>query len=123
VSYRELAAIAEAEFSDVILQVDQRPEKLRLHLIDGSYVDIWYSVRLEGRFAYHWERRMINGSVYRYDNRPHEHLKGMKSYPKHFHDGSEAEVRDCEFGDDPKVVLRAFLQVVRAKLQGWGVSP
>jgi hypothetical protein len=86
VSYRELATIAEAEFSDVILHVDQRAEKLRLHLIDGSYVDIWYSVRLEGRFAYHWERRMINGSVYRYDNRPHEHLKSMKSYPKHFHD-------------------------------------
>jgi len=118
VSYRELATIAEAEFSDVILQVDQRAEKLRLHLIDGSYVDIWYSVRLEGRFAYHWERRMINGSVYRYDNRPHEQLKGMKSYPKHFHDGSEAKVRDCELGEDPKLVLRAFLQMVRAKLQG-----
>ena len=85
-SYRDLAAIAEAEFSDVILQVDHRAEKLRLHLTDGSYVDIWYSVRLQGRFAYHWERRMINGSVYRYDNRPHGYLTGMKSYPKHVHD-------------------------------------
>nr|QNO51019.1 hypothetical protein EDLMLJLI_00012 [Methanosarcinales archaeon ANME-1 ERB6] len=51
---------------------------------------------------------MIDGSVYRYDNRPHENLKHMKSYPKHFHDGSDEEINEGEFSEDPKEILRAF---------------
>ncbi|HID27355.1 MAG TPA: hypothetical protein EYP22_05970 [Methanosarcinales archaeon] len=115
--YDELTEIAEEEFFDVVLQTQIIAGKLRLHIVDGSYLDIWFSMKIEGRFAYHWERRMINGSVYRYDNRPHENLRNMKSFPKHFHDGSDKEIRESEFGEDPKEILRAFLQIVRAKIR------
>ena len=115
-SYRELARIAEKEFFDVILNSQIIAGKLRLHIVDGSYLDIWFSVKIEGRFAYHWERGMIDGSIYRYDNRPHNNLKNMKNFPMHFHDGRDEEIRECEFGEDPKEILRAFLQIVRAKI-------
>ena len=116
-NYSELAKIAEEEFFDAVLHSQIIAGKLRLHIVDGSYLDVWFSVKIKGRFAYHWERREIDGSVYRYDNRPHEKLKHMKSFPKHFHDGSDAEIREGEFGEDPKEILRAFLQLVRAKIR------
>ncbi len=115
-SYDELANIAEDEFFDVVLYSQIVAGKLRLHIIDGSYLDVWFSVKIRGRFAYHWERRMIDGSIYRYDNRPHEKFRHMKSFPKHFHDGSDEAIREGEFGEDPKEILRAFLQIVRAKI-------
>jgi hypothetical protein len=40
----------------------------------------------------------------------------MKSYPKHFHDGSDEEIKEGEFSEDPKEILRAFLQIIRAKI-------
>ena len=115
-SYSELAKIAEEEFCDVVLHTQIMAGKLRLHIVDGSYLDVWFSVKIKGRFAYHWERRMVDGSVYRYDNRPHENLKHMKSYPKHFHDGSDEEIKEGVFGEDPKEILRAFLPIIRAKI-------
>ena len=87
-----------------------------MHIIDGSYLDVWFSLKIEGRFAYHWERRMIDGSIYRYDNRPHEDLKGMRSFPEHFHHGSDEQIKESEFSKVPKKALREFLQIVRAKL-------
>jgi len=117
VSFIELVKIAEDEFFDVVLYSQIIAGKLRLHIVDGSYLDVWFSVKIKGRFAYHWERRMIDGSVYRYDNRPHENLKHMKSYPKHFHDGSDEDIKEGEFGEDPNEVLRAFLQLVSVKIQ------
>lgn len=115
-SYDELANIAEDEFFDVVLYSQIVAGKLRLHIIDGSYLDVWFSVKIRGRFAYHWERRMIDGSIYRYDNRPHEKFRHMKSFPKHFHDGSDEAIREGEFGEDPKEILRDFLQIIREKI-------
>lgn len=74
-SYSELVKIVEEEFFDVVIYSQIIAGKLRLHIVDGSYLDVWFSVKIAGRFAYHWERRMIDGIVYRYDNRPHENLK------------------------------------------------
>jgi len=116
VSYSELVKIAEDEFFYVVLYSQIIAGKHRLHIVDGSYLDVWFSVKIKGRFAYHWERRMMDGSVYRYDNRPHENLKHMKSYPKHFHDGSDEEIKEGEFGENPNEVLRAFLQLVSVKI-------
>jgi hypothetical protein len=116
VIYGELAEIAEEEFFDVVLQAQIIGGKLRLQIIDGSYLDIWFSMKIEGRFAYHWERRMIDGTIYRYDNRPHEKLRYMKSFPMHFHDESDDKIKEGEFGEHPRDILRAFLQIVREKV-------
>ena len=115
-TYNELAVIAETKFPDVVLHTRIMGGKLRLHIVDGSYLDIWFSMKIKGRFAYHWERRIINGGIYRCDNRPHEKLKHMRSHPKHYHDGSDEKISESKFSEDPKDVLREFLQIVRTKI-------
>jgi len=91
--------------------------KLRLHVSDGSYIDIWFSRKILGRYAYHWERRQINGSIYRYDNRPHARLKEMKTFPKHFHNGSDENIEESYLSDDPIDAVNLFLEFVRRKLR------
>ncbi|MEW5694220.1 MAG: DUF6516 family protein [Candidatus Hydrogenedentota bacterium] len=49
--------------------------KLRYHLIDGSYVDVFVNIILD-KYYYHWQR--ADGKIYRINNYPpegwHEHL-------------------------------------------------
>ena len=42
-SYEELSRIAEDEFADIVLSSKVEDGKLRLFIIDGSFVDIWFS--------------------------------------------------------------------------------
>ena len=81
--YARLGKTALEEFPDIVVLAEQRDEKLRLHLVDGSFVDVWFSKSIPGRWAYHWEQRHIDGTLYRHDNRPHERYR-------HFEDVSEA---------------------------------
>lgn len=90
--------------------------KIRVHIVDGSYLDVWLSRKMLGRYAYHWERRHIDGSIYRYDNRPHEHLKLMKTFPRHFHDTSERNVKESHISDDPEEAVREVLELVRRRV-------
>jgi hypothetical protein len=70
--YRPLKTIATIEFHDIVIGADVRQDRvLRLFIRDGSYVDIFYSPRERSRkYAYHWERRMLDGTIYRHDNVP-----------------------------------------------------
>jgi len=86
---RKLSEIAEVEFSDVVEFAEDLEEKLRIYIRDGSYIDVWFSRKIQGRYAYHWERRHLNGTVYRHDNVPHEKWGYVETFPKHFHNGSE----------------------------------
>jgi hypothetical protein len=42
------------------------PQKLRLTIIDGSLIDIFLSS--SDRYSCHWERRHLDGTLYRHDN-------------------------------------------------------
>jgi hypothetical protein len=92
--HEELRHIAQTEFRDVvtlaaIAQLESGvPRKLRLRIVDGSYVDIFVSP--SGRYSYHWERTVGDTKfVYRHDNAPHAAWKHVTTFPKHFHDGTE----------------------------------
>ena len=65
---RKLSEIAEVEFSDVVEFAENLEEKLRIYIRDGSYIDVWFSRKIKGRYAYHGERRHLDGTVYRHDN-------------------------------------------------------
>ncbi|TFG19668.1 MAG: hypothetical protein EU530_05590 [Promethearchaeota archaeon] len=45
--------------------------KLRILLTDESFVDIFCSINIENRWAFHWERTHVDGTIYRHDNIPH----------------------------------------------------
>jgi hypothetical protein len=118
VDIARLREIAEVEFAAIvedaiILDINE----LRIILIDGSFVDVWYSLTLSNRYSYHWERRAIDGTIYRHDNAPHRRWIVVATFPKHFHDGDELNVGESHLGDDPMEALREFLTFVKEKIK------
>ncbi len=64
--------IVEVEFGDIIEDLVLTDiNELRIALIDGSCIDFWFSLKMEGRYSYHWERKFIDGTIYRHDKAPH----------------------------------------------------
>ncbi|MEZ4731913.1 MAG: DUF6516 family protein [Caldilineaceae bacterium] len=120
-TYEALYHIALTEFGDIVVKAEiQRlptgdPRKVRLHLIDSSFIDIFVSVT--GRYAYHWDRTMTDrADLYRHDNAPHKAWQYVPTYPKHFHDGSEDNVTSSHISNQPTEAVREFCAFVRQKL-------
>jgi hypothetical protein len=53
VNLAELEGTARGDFADIVLDVSRIGAKLRMLLIDGSYIDFWWSEIQEGRFGHH----------------------------------------------------------------------
>src|SRR5262245_55396110 len=86
--YESQAQLARERFSDIVAEA-QVPYlaggialKLRLEIVDGSAVDVYLSVR--GKYSYHWERRLLNASVYHHDNAPHKNWEMYRCSPNIF---------------------------------------
>jgi hypothetical protein len=99
----QLREIADIEFADIVLEA-LIPEihARRIILTDGSVVDIWFSLRLSGRYSVHWERRSSDGTIYRHDNAPHQRGQSVVTFPRHVHHGSEANVSDSHISEVPE---------------------
>jgi hypothetical protein len=89
-TYDTLRQIASVEFDDIVVYTEVTrlptgdPLKLRLNLVDSSFIDIYLSVT--GRYSYHWERRFTGkNELYRHDNAPHKKWRSISTYPRHFH--------------------------------------
>ncbi len=68
VDIEKLKDIIEIEFGEIVEDVVLSDiNELRIALIDGSFIDVWFSLKLEGRYSYHWERKFIDGTIYRHD--------------------------------------------------------
>ena len=113
----KLKEIAEIEFNDIIEDVIVADiNELRVILIDGSFIDVWFSLKLKGRYSYHWERKFIDGCIYRHDNAPHKMWESIRTFPKHFHNGDEDKVKESYISEKPEQAIRDFLDFVRQKL-------
>ncbi len=76
-----LAEIAAVEFADGVVEpFIPGANELRIVLFDGSFVDVWFSLKLEGRYSFHWERQAIDGSIYRHDNAPHRRWEPVATF-------------------------------------------
>ena len=117
-SYQSLADLASDEFSDIVSGSQMiggtpaDPNKLRLNIKDGSYLDIWLSE--DNDYAYHWEHRRQSGKIYRWDNAPHH--PEVSTFPKHFHDGNESAVTGNALSSDSQTALRDILNFVQQNL-------
>lgn len=116
INLQSLATIAQTEFSDIISAAVVIDAKLRLVLFDASFIDFWWSISLPGRFAHHWERRHVDGTIYRHDNAPHPKWQHVSSFPSHFHFEKDANVVESNLSLDPATAVRQFLSFARAKL-------
>ena len=114
VNVDRLRKIAEVEFSNLVAEAFvQGTNALRIILMDGSFVDIWFSLKLSSRYSYHWERHAIDGTIFRYDNAPHKRWQAVSTFPKHFHDASEDNVVKSHISEVPEEALREFFVFVR----------
>ena len=109
--------IAEVEFSDIVTQSDLLGSKLRVLLSDDSYADIWVSRKLSGRFGYHWERRHLDGTIYRYDNFPDTEWTSVPTFPRHFHDGDQKTVVAAPFTGGVEEGFREFMRFVHQRIE------
>ncbi len=105
--------IADVEFASIVTQTDLLGVKLRILLTDTSYVDVWASCKLQGRFGIHWERRHLDGRIYRYDNFPDTDWAQVATFPFHFHDGDQNNVIAASFAPTLEQGFRDFMLFVR----------
>lgn len=111
-----LRRIAETEFLNLVQSTAIVREKLRVVLVGGSYMDFWWSSQIPGRYAHHWERRHVDGTIYRHDNMPHPQWRAVRSFPKHFHTGEQQAVVESDMADDPEQGLRQFLRFAESQI-------
>ncbi|MFQ5435012.1 MAG: DUF6516 family protein [Anaerolineae bacterium] len=117
VNTERLREIAEVEFANIVTEAFSSDiNELRIILTDSSFVEVWFSLKLTGRYSFHWERRAIDGTIYRHDNAPHKRWQSVETFPSHFHDGSETNVAASHLSRAPEEALREFLTFVRDKL-------
>lgn len=109
-----LKEIAEKEFSDIILDIVEIDYKIRIFLIDKSFIDVNVSLKIEGRFSFHWECK--NGEIYRYDNFPDKKARKLKSFPFHFHKGSNNNIEENIFNENLEDGFIDFLNFVKEKI-------
>ena len=108
-----LRRIAEVEFAAIVAQTDVVGSKLRVLLTDSSYVDVWASRKLSGRFGFHWERQHLDGRIFRYDNFPDTNWAGVETFPFHFHNGDQNTVIAAPFASTLEQGFREFMAYVQ----------
>ena len=97
----KIKRIVDIEYARSVISSEIFHDKLQVYITDGSFVDIWFSTKIPERFSYHWERRHIDGKIYRHDNFPDPRWRELSTFPKHFHDGSQERVKKSQISDDP----------------------
>ena len=119
--FRKIVEVVLREFYDIVVDAQLRLtssgaiERLRIFLKDESFVDVWLSS--SGKYSFHWEHRHMRGLIHRHDNAPHIRWEKIKTFPKHFHDGSEGNVKESTISDNPIEAVREFLSFIRLKLK------
>jgi uncharacterized protein DUF6516 len=108
-----LERVARDEFADVVVDVYRVDAKLRVLLIDESYIDFWWSEVQGGRFAHHWNRQSVDGSIHRHDNSPHRKWQHIQTFPRHYHRGREESVTESFLPEKPQEAVRTFLAFCR----------
>ncbi len=89
------------------------PNKLRIYIINGSFLDIWLTI--DGDYSYHWESTLQDGLIHRWDNAPDHHQ--LATFPKHFHKGSTKNVRESNLSEEPQQALEEILMFIKTKLK------
>lgn len=118
VDISKLQTIVINNYSDIVNKIDViQINQLRIYLIDNSYLDIWFSLKLNNRYSYHWERKNIDGAIYRHDNAPHLKWRDILTFPKHFHNKTEDNVEESHISDIPKKATKEMMNFIKVKLE------
>lgn len=120
-TYKALEDIARTDFSDIVKDTaliggkSAQPNKLRIYLKEGSFLDVWLSD--EDDYSFHWEQRAVRGLVHRWDNAP-DHPE-IETFPHHFHDGKEGNVKSSGLNTESVGAFKEVLGFIRNTLKGY----
>lgn len=110
----ELKSVIEDRFLDIVTEIlEPSFDKVRVILKDKSFIDLRVSQKIKNRFDFHWERRHLDKTIYRYDNFPNTRFKHLKTFPYHFHKKKENKVIESPFGKRLPDALIDFMEFVR----------
>ncbi len=109
---RDLERIALMRYASLIQSSYLVENKLRFILYDGSILDIFHSFEKPLHWAFHWDRRQLDGRIYRHDNIPHKIWKKQSPFGWHFHEKSEENVVISDFTSDPISNLTKMFQFI-----------
>jgi hypothetical protein len=93
----DLKRIAEVEFADIVESTLLIDYKMRIFLTDKGFIDVYLSLRLPGKFGFHWECMDKAWTFYRYDNFPDKKWQTLSTHPFHFHRGTQDNVEISPF--------------------------
>lgn len=113
----DLKRIAEVEFADIVKETFFVGYKVRIILIDNSFIDVHLSQRIPDKFSFHWECMSGPETLYRYDNFPDKKWRAVSTYPHHFHVGSQDSVKSSPFPFNSIDGFRAFMEFVSEKIK------
>ena len=113
VNVDKLVNIIESKFSEIVVRIEKNYiNELRIYIIDDSFLDVWFSLKLENRYSYHWERKEIDNSIFRHDNTPHIKWKYVNTFPKHFHNKTEENVESSHISDKPEDAIVEIMNFI-----------
>jgi len=118
-TYKNLEKIARSDFPEIVKDTaliggrSSQPNKLRIYLIDGSFLDVWLSE--ENDYSYHWEQRAVRGLIHRWDNAP-DHIE-IDTFPHHFHDGEDKNVTNSQLNTDIRIAFKEILSFIKRNLK------
>ncbi len=115
-SIGDLKHLAEIHYFDIIKSAQIINFKLRLILINDSFIDINLSSKIPGKFGFHWETKNDNNELFRYDNFPDIKWQNVETYPFHFHYGSQENVIKSPFPQEIPQAFHAFMKFVRDRI-------
>lgn len=113
----DLKRIAEVEFANIVRETFFVNYKLRIILIDDSFIDVHLSQSIPNKFSFHWECMNSTEVLYRYDNFPDKRWRTVSTYPHHFHVGSQDIVEASPFPLNSIDGFRAFMEFVWEKMR------
>jgi|AntRauTorckE6833_2_1112554.scaffolds.fasta_scaffold13395_2 hypothetical protein len=106
-----LKNLIETDFNTIVDEVlIKEINEIRIILIDKTFLDIWFSLKLKNRYSCHWERKFKDNTIYRHDNIPHSKWKYVTTFPKHFHNRSEANVEESHISEE---IIKGTYQFMR----------
>ena len=113
----DLQRIAEIQFSDIVSDTYLLEHKLRITLIDSSFIDAHVSQKLPDKFCFHWETKDAKGTIYRFDNFPDRNWNYLSSYPYHFHKEDQNTVEVPPFPFEVLHGFISFMEFVRNEIE------
>ena len=116
INLSRIKRIVDIEYARIVVSSEIFHNKLRIYITDGSFADIWFSTKIPGRFSYHWEKRHIDGKIYRYDNFPDPRWKKLSTFPKHFHDGFQERIKKSQISNDPVKAIHQFMDFIQERI-------